>query len=343
MLSVDGEETSDMLHPTTTSTKSFQFRCQLGQCLQCVRCYYVWVSILKKKCRERERERHIFVKNWAIWGIDGNVTIENKQKISSRLLVRIQQSWRSARVLLLSLVRLLASFRAIHVIYCNQNVKATKIWLKKRRSRSKKSREIKKRWWYSRHRAEICLNDRILLCVSKYISNCICVCVCVMRKFTQNACQFIICQVHFIRNDLLWSTIQHLKWLLNRSHISFSLAVSILWEKDRCKTKIEWESEWTQTKRRWRWWRKNGWKIGNDNKKSDWFYFRSCFFSYSMFNRRIHFGWAVATAASNQTGRQAGRQQANYRTNKRTRADLYNIGKGEQPYFDERKLKKGKI
>lgn len=42
------------------------------------------------------------------------------------------------------------------------------------------------------------------------------VCACACFATCSNACQFIICQVHFIWNDLLWSTIQHLKWLLNR-------------------------------------------------------------------------------------------------------------------------------
>lgn len=34
-------------------------------------------------------------------------------------------------------------------------------------------------------------------------------------KFYLSACQFISCQVHFIWNELSWSTIPHLKWLLN--------------------------------------------------------------------------------------------------------------------------------
>lgn len=47
-------------------------------------------------------------------------------------------------------------------------------------------------------------------------------CTCAYKIHRSASVNVISCQVHFIRNELSWSTIQHLKWLLNHRFVRIS-------------------------------------------------------------------------------------------------------------------------
>lgn len=146
--------------------------------------------------------------------------IENKQKISSRLLVHIHQS-RSA------------SAHTLHVIYCIRSKNPSKLL------------ETKRWWWWwwwYLRQLNMLGDIRIFVCGA---------CLYVRMETCSNACQFIICQVHFIWNDLLWSTIQHLKWLLNRILYILYYILQVTYTQTRTNTRIH-----------------NRQQIANDEKKT---------------------------------------------------------------------------
>lgn len=187
--------------------------------------------------------------------------IENKQKISSRLLVHIHQS-RSA------------SARTLHIYYIESFFYSSSFsgicsW--------NSSKMVWKRWWqwrwwwYLRQQLNL-LDDIRFFFFSESVYKCVCVLLCenLLKRLS----------IYYLPGSF------HLEWLVMKHNSTFKMAVKsyrILSHirLDVCRThatntQLTTNCKTTKVKKKRdsvneRW--ENEWKMGNDNEKFDWFHF----------------------------------------------------------------------